>query len=270
MADLNFLKDEPLLFEKAKAATLSFEKSALPRGHKAKVALVMDISASMGNLYANGAVQQLAERALAQGFVFDDDGQIDTFTFGARAHETGEIGVRNYKGWASKQAQNLEGATYYAGVMNKLRAHYASQIEWGQTPVYVIFVTDGDNADKLEAEREIQAASGEPIFWQFMAVGGARCSFLEKLDEMGGRIVDNANFFSVTDPTRMSDEKFFDLMMAEYPAWFEKVSSMNLVGPSAQPQYQRGFGPATKGGSSHGQAAPAPQPRKGLFGRLFS
>ena len=41
--------------------------------------------------------------------------------------------------------------------------------------------------------------------------------FLEELDDMPGRFVDNADFFSVADPAALSDEQLYDLMMNEYP-----------------------------------------------------
>lgn len=58
-----------------------------------------------------------------------------------------------------------------------------------------------------------------PIFWQFMGVGKGRRSkskrllslsdsdfpFLENLDELSGRLIDNANCFSVSSPDEHSD-----------------------------------------------------------------
>ncbi len=109
----------------------------------------------------------------------------------------------------------------------RLAAHGA------QLPIYVMFVTDGTTSDKPLTERQLRWASYEPIFWQFMGIGKGKKSkskalanfadsdfpFLEKLDELDGRFVDNANYFSVTSPDAYSDAELYDLLMAEYPQW---------------------------------------------------
>lgn len=53
----------------------------------------------------------------------------------------------------------------------------------------------------------MQEASLYPIFWQFMGVGGSNYSILEKLDNMDGRVVDNANFFAIDDFDRVLDDE---------------------------------------------------------------
>jgi hypothetical protein len=45
--------------------------------------------------------------------------------------------------------------------------------------------------------------------------------FLEKLDELGGRLIDNANYFSVASPDEHGDAELYDLLMAEYPGWLK-------------------------------------------------
>ena len=59
-----------------KKAGISLEKKGLSE-HTARVALVLDISGSMSRRYAKGLVQKLAERVLALGLRFDDDGEVD-------------------------------------------------------------------------------------------------------------------------------------------------------------------------------------------------
>jgi hypothetical protein len=53
--------------------------------------------------------------------------------------------------------------------------------------------------------------------------------FLEYLDTMSGRFVDNANFFSVTDPEDITDEELYGLLMTEYPQWLSEVKNKSLV-----------------------------------------
>ncbi|WP_322769159.1 VWA domain-containing protein, partial [Frankia sp. Cr1] len=54
-------------------------------------------------------------------------------------------------------------------------------------------------------------------------------SFLEELDEMTGRFLDNANFFSLADPTAIGEDQLFDLLMYEYPGWLTQARVRGLV-----------------------------------------
>lgn len=228
-------KRDPSLVSLVKKVGVSLEKSrlAVPR---ARVALCLDISGSMDKLYRTGKIDALVRRILALGLNFDDDGAIDVFLFGTQAHAYGEVTIDNYRTFTAdmQRRHSLEGGTNYGKVMGLMREHYARQPNAASTPVYIMFVTDGGTQDTRRSETEIIAASREPLFWQFMAIGqmpkttgifGGRrrlphgFDFLAYLDKMEGRAVDNANFFAVTDPDEPSDDELFDLLMAEYPAW---------------------------------------------------
>jgi hypothetical protein len=111
-----------------------------------------------------------------------------------------------------------------------------------------MFVTDGRTFDERIAREQVQASSFEPLFWQFMAIGKSRKAlggrrglwgggdsefkFLEELDDMGGRYVDNADFFSVEDPAQVSDDTIFELMVNEYPGWLTQVRQRGMLPPT--------------------------------------
>ena len=54
-------------------------------------------------------------------------------------------------------------------------------------------------------------------------MGRTSFTFLEELDEMEGRFIDNANFFSVEDPAQIADDELYDLLLEEYPDWVKKA-----------------------------------------------
>lgn len=245
----------PQLVSLAKKATVSLEKAGLT-DHTAKVALCLDISASMSALYRAGAIQQFAEKVLALGTRFDDDGAIDIFLFGAHAHDAGEMNVDNFSNFIAglQRAYPLEAGTDYAKAMSLIRTHYfghggpRSAPLAQKVPVYVMFLTDGQTFDANSARQQVQWSSYEPLFWQFMGIGKSRkdvqksgggfwarafasdFSFLEELDDMPNRHVDNANFFSVADPNTVPDEQLYDLLMAEYPSWVKAAPGKGLIG----------------------------------------
>jgi hypothetical protein len=236
-------KKDPGLVSLVKKVRVELEKKNLAQ-ERAKVALALDISASMNGFYRSGSIATLVARVLAFGFNLDDDGQIDVFLFGSGAHVYGPVGVDSYRDFVPTMLRRhpLESSTSYGAVMGALRRHYQQQPGFGSQPVYVMFVTDGDTTDKARTEQEIRAAAGEPLFWQFMAIGkkrsgllgklsGAGFDFLEKLDDLPGRMVDNADFFLVEDPAAMSEEELYRLLTTEYPNWLRLVREKGILRP---------------------------------------
>lgn len=250
-------QEAPQLINLVKKAEICLQKVNLTN-HQAKVALCLDISGSMSSLYSSGKIQQLAERILALGCQFDDDGSIDIFLFGAEPHQVGEMTLKNFKNFIPNILNQypLEGGTYYGKVMKMIRNFYfpmgkgksKNSPTSANQPVYVMFVTDGATADEDESEKQVKWSSYEPIFWEFMAIGKSRkdvkeggllgwiskaiasdFSFLENLDDLNDRYIDNADFFSVEDPQLISDDKLYDLLMTEYPDWVKLAKTQNLL-----------------------------------------
>jgi stress response protein SCP2 len=257
----------PQMVNLVKKAGISLEKQGLSE-HRARVALCLDISGSMYRLYQEGKVQALCERVLGMAVQFDDDGACDVFTFGTGGYDEGPLDLDNYQGWVQQLLgrRQLEGGTNYNKAMQAVRRHYFPDAGGGKRtsphadklPVYVMFVTDGQTTDQHGTKQQVEWSSYEPLFWQFMAIGqssrnvtakgappakkkrggfGARLAsmltgdfqFLEELDDMPGRYIDNADFFSVADPADISDEQLYDLMMNEYPGWLQGARQQGLV-----------------------------------------
>jgi uncharacterized protein YegL len=286
--DLRKVQEQaPELVNLVKTAKVSLEKANLGT-HNARVALVLDISGSMDALYCSGKVQKLAERALAMAARFDDDGKIDVFLFGINCHFPGPMTLENFRDFVKRGLSSypLEGGTNYAAAMKAVRKHYfpsastSNVLKSAQSPVYVMFVTDGQPGDQAATRQQVVASSYEPIFWQFMGVGrmsnrfkaptpvvstpvveqrtpgllkrlfgwvdivtqststpvstpvvtnDGDFPFLEELDVLQGRLIDNTAFFAVVDPTTVPDGEFFDLMMEQYPEWVKTAPSHNLL-----------------------------------------
>ncbi|MBC7544827.1 MAG: VWA domain-containing protein [Candidatus Sericytochromatia bacterium] len=256
--DLNkkIAEQAPQLLSLVKKAEISLAKVNLSE-HRAKVALCLDISGSMNALYKSGAVQRFAEKILALATRFDDDGAIDVFLFGVRAHAAGEMAFNNCKSFIPTLLSRfpLEGGTDYSQAMKLIRAHYMPDGQGNERsapvaadlPVYVMFVTGGQTPDEKAAEAQVRWGAYEPIFWQFMGIGksskdvakagggffarafASDFSFLEKLDALTGRYVDNANFFSIESPEAVSDDQLYDLLMAEYPDWVKAAPGKQLL-----------------------------------------
>jgi hypothetical protein len=221
----------PQLLSLVKKAQASVDKAKLSN-HQAKVALCLDISGSMDSLYASGKIQALADRVMALATRFDDDGILDIFLFGIKGHQPKPMDLSECSQYVKNMLKQypLEPGTSYDTAIKLIRKHYfpegkgeqrSTAVAKNSTPVYVMFLTDGDTQNESSCIQQMKWASYEPIFWKFMAIGAKASDFkfLQKLDDMEGRYIDNADFFNVPDPLKLEDSVLFDQLMEEYPNW---------------------------------------------------
>lgn len=235
MIDLNKI-------EKRKNSVIDLKKqSGLGADSKAQVVLALDFSGSMSSLYSNGVVQEVVEKILPFGLAFDDNGEVDFYLFENGSKKLPEnITIKNLDGYINKKVlgKYSMGGTNYAPVLKDIYKDFTSsskglfggvKVKAMDAPVYVIFVTDGDNFDKKETEEVIKKLSSEGFFIQFIGIGNAGFSFLEKLDDLPGRTLDNVNFFRVDNISTYSDDKLYSGLMNEYPTWVKEAQNINLI-----------------------------------------
>ncbi|UBV44622.1 VWA domain-containing protein (plasmid) [Deinococcus taeanensis] len=208
----------PELVSLIKAAQVSLEKRGLDDA-RYRVKLVLDISGSMHDEYRTGAVQELANRALALAVRLDDDGEVDVYLFGIKPHRKGKLSLDNARSFVQGMRVKLEGGTHYGPVMAFVREDVSR--EGRDLPTLVLFITDGGTSNPAGVIQQMRDAAREPIFWKFMGIeqGHVNFDFLEKLDDLTGRVVDNADFFKVPSPVRLPDAQLFDALVNELDVW---------------------------------------------------
>lgn len=221
----------PGLVSLAKKAQFGLSKHGLEDA-RAKVALCLDHSGSMRGVYASGQVQALAERVLALATQLDDDGAVDVFFFGTEAWYAGEIGLADHAGGVDRLREGHRlGQTDYAGAVRAVLDHHGLSASSGPAdlPVYVLFLTDGAPTSRSAAERELRAAADSAVFWKFLSIGEEEIPFLQKLDDLTGRRVDNADYQPVGDLGAVKDQALFDLLLVEYPEWLAAARAEGLL-----------------------------------------
>jgi hypothetical protein len=236
---------------------------------KFRVVAIIDISGSMSGLFANHVVQDTCNRYMGIVLNFDDNAAADIIAFGINAHDLGEISKDNFHDFAESitRRHRFEGGTNYAPAMQMVVDKFfpgalsngnaasaqaekkglfgkmfggskaaapapttsASAIAQKPLPVYALFVTDGNNGDQTQAERIIRESAALPIFWQFVGVGREQFEFLRKLDDLKGRVVDNADFYPVADLDRVSDEELYENILGELPTWLSEVKAKGMI-----------------------------------------
>jgi hypothetical protein len=175
----------------------------------------------------------------------DDNKEIDVYAFNHNSHYVGTANERNIDGYVNDvflRQVRVGGSTNYSKVMNDIVKKFGGQ-QSGLSklfskkgapivPTLVFFITDGevDYDDKYNAEQIIKASSDKPIFWQFVGIGGeSDFRFLKGLDDMGGRVLDNADFFEVEDPNVVSDEWFYEQILNEFPDWIVEARAKGIL-----------------------------------------
>lgn len=217
----------------------------------AQVEIAIDFSASMSQRYRShdgqpGEVQTVVERALALSLSgLDDDGVVPVHFFHNTDFPAELVDRENYVGfvdaWASRHRM---GATNYAptiknvlagtekrrgGLFGRRRAAPDLEAEKDAPPKFILFVTDGAPADKSLTTKLLVEAAHRPIFWQFIGLGYSP-AFLEKLDAMGNRVVDNVGLVEYQDTLSMSDIEFFDAIIGEFfTKWLPEARRLGIT-----------------------------------------
>lgn len=240
------------LEKRSSIAEVSLVKSltkAKASGHElgevsAQVILVFDYSGSMAPYFARGEVQELAERALGLALPLDDDGNIQVFPFHHEAFEPFVVDAGNYAGavddWryrrgrfapsaakskglfrravaATPSGERLMGGTDYSVVIDAVLRYITDNkmAEPGQPPVFVLFQTDGGTSNVAKVEQQLRQAASLPVFWQFLGLGHST-GFLDILDRLPNRVVDNVGKYGVPSVKNTDDEEFYDGVTGEF------------------------------------------------------
>ena len=222
------LSAAPELVSLAKPIAVQLEKKKLTNT-SARVALVMDMTGSMWMPYKNGEVQAVVNKMLPLAVQFDDDGQLDYWYYANTCERRPPVTLDNYKtavpeNWP-KVMTALGGTNNEPVVIEDVMNYYSGT----QTPVYVIFITDGGACNPNEIEQLICRSSSMPIFWQFVGLDGGNYGILEKLDSLSGRNVDNTGFFAIDDFMNIQEDELYDRLLSEFPVWLEAVKRMGMI-----------------------------------------
>ncbi len=198
-----------------------------------RVAVVIDKSGSMKRLYKSGYVQEVLERIFPLALKFDDNGELDIWLFNDEFLRLQTVNKGNLYDYVNENimkgiAAKFWGQTKYAPVMEDVFNKYIRE-EPSKVPSYVIFITDGNNSDKTLTKNILTKASEFNIFWQFVGIGDEEFEFLKRLDDLKGRTVDNANFFSANDLSFIKDADLYQMLLNEYPQWQIEAKKLGIL-----------------------------------------
>lgn len=213
----------PDLVKKFDKAGVSLSKRGLD-GIRAQAVMLLDHSGSMDADYRNGNVQLLVERALGFALQIDADGTVPIVRFDSRIHRAVNVGMGNYQsaGQTLYEPRKM-GSTNLTDALHQLH-HYADE---SSDPIFAIIITDGQPNDPTSAETVVTSLAKRPVFLKFLSLQPV--SWLDKLDDMGGRLIDNADAKSIRNPADITDLAFADAMTDEWDTWITAAQAVGLL-----------------------------------------
>ena len=205
---------------------------------KAKVVVVLDYSGSMTRLNSNGNVQRTINRLVPLGLTIDDNGSIDLYLFQNDFRKLADLNLSNYKRYVQnviKASGYRMGGTQYAPVLKAIiegSSHrQAGLFGFGGKTIasgpivddgdatFILFITDGENADSGETDKIIKKSSGMNVFIQFIGIGNERFQYLKKLDDLPGRVRDNTGFTKMKDLDKADDRELYTNVLEQFAKW---------------------------------------------------
>lgn len=206
---------ETVLIDMSKSRKIDMTK------HTARVAVAMDYSGSMSNMFAKGAVQDVITRLLPIALKFDDNGELESWLFSEGSERMAAVTASNYDSYVKNvymKARMRMGGTNYAPVLKDMVKYYKN-IHPSSIPAFIMFITDGDNWDDYETDEIVRELSNYNMFVQFVGIGNDSFSYLKRLDNLSGRKHDNTGFIAVADMNKMDDQQLYNEMLRQYNDW---------------------------------------------------
>ncbi|MFC6013347.1 VWA domain-containing protein [Nocardia lasii] len=231
-ASLSFEKRQKLDLRKREVAKVLIDKSAF--GARARVVLVIDKTGSMQKMYSAGTVHRVVERMIPVATQLDDDGTLEAYLYALHYAKLPDITVADGEQWAKTYLHlkgTHQGVDYDAmgGRNDELPIMRAVIDTLTTEPTLVLFFTDGGFAKKREIAALMREAAHLPAFWQFIGLGKSNFGVLRTLDELDGRVVDNAGFFALDDIDRVDDAELYRLLLSEFPDWLRAARTAGIV-----------------------------------------
>ncbi|WP_405161974.1 VWA domain-containing protein [Nocardia sp. NBC_01499] len=233
-AALSFEKRGKLDMRKRAVAKVLIDKDAW--GIRARVVLVIDKTGSMIKQYRTEVVHRVVQRMIPVATQLADSGALEAYLYAHSFAKLPDITVAHGDEWAATYL-HLSGT--HAGIdysriggrndeLPIMRDIMAS-LHPGDGPTLILFFTDGGFANRREISALMREASGLPAFWQFIGLGRANYGLLRSLDEMTGRIVDNAGFFALDDIDRVDDGELYTRLLGEFPDWLRAAKAAGIL-----------------------------------------
>lgn len=224
-------------------AKFTIEKRGISPTLRASVVMDIDVSGSAQSLFSRGLIQEAFQRVLPIGITFDDNQEIDVFTFASGTEYVSHIEpnatAANYGDYIQKNILDNSkvkkwGGTDYAPVIRenlKTLEFYKKSLFGGVgklqqksksgTPAIIYFFTDGENYDEAATTQLLQDCQDAKteVYFLFIGIGNANFSYIERIGDQ----FDNVGFLNVKDVNKLAndDDIYGKLLPDELAVWLK-------------------------------------------------
>ncbi len=240
------------LEKRAAKVAIVLEKRRLLTPPVVRVGAALDISGSASPLYESGIIQETHDRMLGIALKFDDNGEVDTWTFTEGYDRLPTATPENYGSYIREFVLNGDikkwGGTRYAPVMRDIVDFFfrspqareaqpkrgflsrlfgggseaepapAAAPENAHLPAWVLFLTDGQNPsqDREHVRRLLRDSQHFPLYWSLIGVGDPEeFGFLAQIAEE----MPNVGFLHL-ESLDVPDEQIYEqLITQEFCDW---------------------------------------------------
>ncbi|SHK28548.1 Stress response protein SCP2 [Pseudonocardia thermophila] len=232
---LSLVKRQQLDLRKKEVHRVLLTKGAA--GERARILLVIDKTGSMHRQYRDGVVHRVVERMVPVAVQLDDDGVLEPYLYARSFARLPDLRVADLEWWPGQflHLRGVHGGIDYDRIGHAndeiaIMTEVMAGLRGRRTPTLVLFFTDGGFSRKREIAELMTEAAHLPAFWQFVGIGKANYGLLESLDELPGRVVDNAGFFALDDVDSVSDAELYQRLLSEFPDWLRAARAAGIVG----------------------------------------
>ncbi len=226
------------LQKRAETVGIVLAKRNIIKAPTVRVGVALDISGSTKDMYKKGVIQETVDRLLAIAMKFDDNGQIDMWSFTGGFDRLETVSASHYGNYVDQHILgNPEvtkwGSTSYAPVIRDMVRHYygndalaflgrlfGAKSATVPQPAMILLITDGANDDHAKTEEILRACENRNVYFQMVGVGPAReFGFIKQV----AGTLPNVGFvnFSSLD---VSDEVIYEsLISEEFCSWVKSV-----------------------------------------------
>lgn len=213
-------------------------KRNVPNAPTVRVGASLDVSGSTQGLYSRGVMQETVERLAAIALKFDDNGELDMWSFDNSVTVLETATAENLNGYVNAEIMNKRiskwgGTSYAPPLKSALDKYFPEKSAAGgfmgmfkktapvndSTPAMLLFVTDGECDDKATARKILEAAANKNVYFQMVGVGPSRYfDFLQKAADD----LPNVGFVNMENLDMTDDDLYEQLISQEMCDWIKK------------------------------------------------
>jgi hypothetical protein len=199
------------LLDLTKTLELNLVKADILVVPKMAVKLAVDISGSMDDELCSGWVQDTVDLFLAAAMKFDDDGNMEIGFFNTSFKKYPDMTEADAGTYIKAQGIRAGGGTAFAGAIKELKgSNKGGFFSFGKkpTPVYLAMITDGENNDKADFQKQL--ASLDNTFVQIVGIGnGVDKEYLDRV----AATYDNVSVIYLPNPKAVTPDSFYEALL---------------------------------------------------------